>query len=73
MPQLSLGTSSLSVPVLCSVAESCQALCDTMVPARLLCPWDFSCKNTRVGCVHPFPGDVPDPGIEAGSPASPAL
>ena len=19
-------------------------------PARLLCPWDFPCKNTRVGC-----------------------
>ena len=24
--------------------------CDLMEPARLLCPWDFPCKNTEVGC-----------------------
>ena len=38
-------------------------------PARLLCPWNFSGKNTR-GLPFPLPGDLPDPGIE---PASPAL
>ena len=43
------------------------------LPARLLCPWDFSSKNTGVGCLHPSPGHLPDPGIEPGSPASPAL
>ena len=36
-----------------------------LLPARLLCPWDFPGKNTRMGC-HFFP----DPGIE---PLSPAL
>ena len=25
-------------------------------PARLLCPWDFPCKNTRVGCHFLFQG-----------------
>ena len=36
-------------------------------PTRLLCPWDFPGKNTRVGC-HPLPqGDLLDPGIEPGS------
>ena len=25
-------------------------LCDPMEPARLLCPWNFPGKNTRVGC-----------------------
>ena len=36
-------------------------------PDRLLCPWDFTGKNTGV----PFlsPGDLPDPGIEQASPA----
>ena len=33
--------------VLCLVAQSCLTLCD---PTRLLCPWDFSGKNTGVGC-----------------------
>ena len=37
-------------------------------PARLLCPWNFPDKNTGVGC-HPFSRDLPDPGIEPGSPA----
>jgi len=32
-------------------------------PARLLCPWDSP------GLPFPSPGDLPDPGIEAGPPA----
>ena len=33
--------------------------------ARLLCPWDFPGKDTRVGWLpFPPPGDIPDPGIE---------
>ena len=34
-------------------------------PTGLLCPWDFPGKNTEVG----FPGYLPHPGIEPGSPA----
>ena len=35
----------------CSVTKSSPTLCDTMdhSPARLLCPWDFPGKNTRLG------------------------
>ena len=38
---------------------------------RLLCPWDSPGKNT--GLPFPSPGDLPDPGIEPGSPALPCL
>ena len=39
-------------------------------PTRLLCPWNSPGKNTAVGC-HALPPsrDLPDPGIELGSPA----
>ena len=36
-------------------------------------PWDFSGKDTGVGCHFPTPGDLPDPGIKSTSPVSPAL
>ena len=50
------------------------AVSDSLQPhrlwlARLLCPWDFPDKNTGVGCHFHSPEDLPDPGIEAGSPA----
>ena len=32
-------------------------------PARLLCPWDFTGKNTGVGC-HFILQDLPDQGIK---------
>ena len=34
----------------CSVAKSCLTLCDPVdcSPTRLLCPWDFPEKNTRM-------------------------
>ena len=59
----------------CSVTQSCLTLCDPMdcSPPVLLCPWDFPGKNTGVGCHFPPPGDLPDPGIESTSPASPAF
>ena len=50
-------------------------------PARLLCPWGFSGKNTGVGChfslLHPNPGIEPMsaafPALQAGSlPAEPS-
>ena len=37
------------------------------------CPWDSPGKNTGVGCLFPFPGDLPDPGIQPASPVSLAL
>ena len=42
-------------------------------PTRLLCPWDFPGKNTVSGLPFPSPGDLPDPGIQPTSLASPAL
>ena len=48
------------------VAQSCLTLCD---PLRLLCPWDFSRQEYWSGLPFPSPGDLPDPGIEPGSPA----
>ena len=44
-----------------------------LYPARLLCPWGFSGKNTGMGCHFLPPGDLPDPGIEPASPMSPVL
>ena len=47
------------------VAELCLTLCNPMI-----CPWNSPCKNTGVGCLpFPSPGDLPEPGIEPGSPA----
>ena len=57
----------LKVKVL--VIHSCPILCDPMVCslARLLCSWNFPCKNTRVGSLSLLQGDLPNPGIELGS------
>ena len=41
-----------------------------LLPARLLCPWNFPGKNTGAGCHFLLKGNLPDLGIE---PASPAL
>ena len=38
-------------------------------PIRLICLWGFPGKNTGVRLPFPSPGDLPDPGIEPGSPA----
>ena len=32
-------------------------------PTRLLCPWNFSCKNTGVGCHFLFQGIFPTQGL----------
>ena len=39
-------------------------------PSRFLCPWAFSRQEYWSGLSFPFPGALPDPGIE---PVSPAL
>ena len=49
----------------CLVTKSCLTLCDPMnCCPRLLYPWDFSAKNTGVGCHILLQGNPPDPGIE---------
>ena len=68
---------------LCSVCVC--VLCDSVVvqlpsrvrllqshglqPSRLLCPWDFPGKEYCSGLPCPPPGDLPNPGIDPGSPA----
>ena len=42
-------------------------------PARLLCPWDSSGKNTRVGCHALLQEIFPIQGLNPGSLSSPAL
>ena len=56
---------------MCLVAQSCPTLCNLL--DWLLCLWDFSGKNTGVGCHFPPPGDLPDPGIKDKSSVSPTL
>ena len=38
-------------------------------PTRLLHPWDFLGKSSRVGCHFLLQGSLPNPGIEPRSPA----
>ena len=53
------------------VSKSCPTLATpwTEEPGRLLCPWDSPGENTEVGCHFLSPRDLPNPGIEPGSPA----
>ena len=46
----------------CLVAQSCPTLCDPLQPTRLLCLWDFSGKNTGVGCHFLLQGIFPTQG-----------
>ena len=48
---------------------SCSVMSDSMRPRGLLCPWGFSRQEYWKGQCFPSPGDLPDPGIEPGSPA----
>ena len=44
--------SQIAVVCCCLVTKSCPTLLQSheLRPTRLLCPWDFQGKNTRVGC-----------------------
>ena len=42
------------------------------VATRFLCPWDFPGQEYWSGLSFPSPGDLPDPGMELGSPTSQA-
>ena len=61
-----LSDSHFHLP-LCLVTQSFPTLCN---PTRLLCPWGFSRQEYWSGLPHPPPGDIPNPGIEPGPPAS---
>ena len=57
-----------------SVVFSCLAVSNPLRPhglylTRLLCPWGFSRQEYWNGSPFPSPRDVPDPGIEPGSPS----
>ena len=58
----------------CSVAKSCLTLCNPMdsSPPASLC-MGFPRQEYWRGLLFPSPGDLPDPGIEPVSLASPAL
>ena len=58
-------------PVCCVELHSCVRHFATTwtVSIRLLCPWGFFRQKHWSGLPHPPPGDLPNPGIELGSPA----
>ena len=58
---------SILVKWSCSVVSDSFRLCG-LQPPRLLCPWDSPGKNTWVGCHFLLQGDLPNSGIEPGSP-----
>ena len=64
----------MNVPYLCVLlAQSCPALCDPMdcrVPLSMVpLSMGFSRQEYWSGLPFPSPGDLPDPGMEPGSPA----
>ena len=61
--QTSLSFYSMCV---CSVAQSCLTLCNTMEPAGLLCPWNSPGKNTGVGYHSLLQGIFLTPGPNPG-------
>ena len=53
-----------------NVCVSHSVVSDSLQPHGLyFCQWNSPGKNTGVGCHLFLPGDLPDPGIEARSPA----
>ena len=61
---------ALWVSCCCLVAKSCPTLFwpHGLLPARLLCPWDFPGKNTGVGCHFLLQGIFPTQGLNPGLP-----
>ena len=53
----------------CSVPQSCQTLGNLLdCTTRLPCPWDFSGKNTGMGCHFLLQGIFPPQGLNPGLP-----
>jgi len=52
------------------VAQSCETLqSHGLHPAKILCPWEFSREEYWSGLPCPSPENLPNTGIETGSPA----
>ena len=51
------------------VSESCSVVSNSLPPHGLYGPWNSPGQNTGVGSLSLLQGDLPDPGIEPGSPA----
>ena len=67
----SLCTLIMGVPLLARISCSIKSSSfrpQGLQPAKLLCPWHFPGKNTGVHYHFLLQGNLPDPGIEAGSP-----
>ena len=64
--------SCLTLPTLKRVC-ACSVMSSSVRPTRLLCPWHFSSQEYWSALPFPTPGELPDPGIKATSPKSPAL
>ena len=63
------GLNPWKAEVMCVHAQSCPTVCDPMdwsSPTRLLCPWNFSGKSTRMGCHFLLQGIFPTQGLNAG-------
>ena len=58
---------------MCSVTQSCPALCNPMDCSPPGSAVEFSMQEYWSGLPCPSPGELPDPGIKPMSPASPAL
>ena len=60
---------------LCVCVQPCPTLCNPMScsPPGFSCPWNFSGKNTGMGCHFPHPGGLHHPGIKTTYLVSPAL
>ena len=51
------------------MSESHSVMSDSLQPHDLYSPWNSLGQNTGVGSLFLSPGDLPNPGIELGSPA----
>ena len=66
-PSLEAWEASASIPIVCVCSVMSRSLQpDEPKPARLLCPWDFSSKNTGVGCHSFHRGIFPTQGLNPG-------
>ena len=52
-----------------NVSESRPVVSDSLRPHGLYSPWNSPGQNTGVSSLSLLQGDLPDPGIEPGSPA----
>ena len=51
------------------VSESCSVVSNSLPPHGRYGPWNSPGQNIGVGSLSLLQGDLPDPGIEPGSPA----